>query len=438
MHATWCSAFALIVSCAGMIAASGAQEPPAPWREEALFKRLAAKLDAVPAIDNHTHLRGDVPFDPDLDQFVPLLLRSTNPWLPSVLKERFGVTLTPGDWKQTTSQLDKARDAMIARLTAEGYWRDHLDYTRTDVALVNTNERTRSDGKRFRWVPHAGVFLYPLPALHLMERSPAHKRDIGDLQKDLRRGLEDAGLGAAPADLPSYVKFVDTTLSRWQKEGAVAVKFWEAYVRTLRIADVPASRAAALYVQGQKAPLAREDYIALQDFLWRHILLKAGEMNLPVHIHSSLGVPPFLRTLESDVRNLEDVLADPRFFKTPVVLIHGGGPWFEIAAYLALKPNVWIDISSTAFVYPTPELGNILRTYLTFAPQKVLFGTDAGGSPGVPGGDVHHILLSRATREALYVALAGLIRDGVVSEAKAIEIGQGVLRENARRLYQWK
>lgn len=60
------------------------------------------------------------------------------------------------------------------------------------------------------------------------------------------------------------------------------------------------------------------------------------------------------------------------------------GPWHEIAAYLALKPNVWVDISSMAFVYPTREFARILRTHLTFVPQKVLFGTDAGGSSECP------------------------------------------------------
>jgi predicted TIM-barrel fold metal-dependent hydrolase len=114
------------------------------------------------------------------------------------------------------------------------------------------------------------------------------------------------------------------------------------------------------------------------------------------------------------------------------------GPWHEIAAYLALKPNVWVDISSMAFVYPTREFARILRTHLTFVPQKVLFGTDAGGSPGVPNDDVHHILLSRATRDALYLALAGLVQDGVVTEAQALEMGRGVIRGNARRLYGWK
>ena len=217
------------------------------------------------------------------------------------------------------------------------------------------------------------------------------------------------------------------------------MKFWDAYLRTLRIADVPESQAAALYAKGLTAPLTRDEYLSLQDFLWRHILLEAGEIKLPVHIHSSLGVPPFLRSLESDVRNLEDVLADPRFFATPVVLIHGGGPWHEIAAYLALKPNVWVDISSIGFLYPVPDFAEVLRRYLLFAPQKVLYGTDAASYPSVPGGaDVQHLVLSRATRDALYLALAGLIRDGVIDREQAVAMGKGVLRENARRLYGWK
>ena len=136
------SILAIAIVALGWIAAipSFAQEPPAPWRDDALFKRLAAKLDAVPAIDNHTHLGGRTVFDPDLDRFSPLLLRSTNPWLPSILKSRFGVTFA-GDWKAAIAELDKARDTMIGRLTPSGYWRDHLDYTRTDIALVNTQVR---------------------------------------------------------------------------------------------------------------------------------------------------------------------------------------------------------------------------------------------------------------------------------------------------------
>ena len=175
----------------------------------------------MPAIDNHTHLGGRGSLNPELDQFVPLLLRSTNPWLPSILKSRFGVTFT-GDWKPAVDELGKAREAMMARLTPRGYWRDHLDYTRTDIALVNTHQKSQTDGERLRWVPNASILLYPVPAQHLIKRSPSHKQDIDEAQTELQRILKDAGHATAPADLTSYSKFVDAALSRWKNEGAVA------------------------------------------------------------------------------------------------------------------------------------------------------------------------------------------------------------------------
>ena len=415
-----------------------AQEPVTPWRNDPVFQRLARELDKVPAIDMHTHLLARGEFNPAARR-VPLFNRSSHPWLHSIIQKRFGVTVQSDDWPATIKAIAAQRAAMVKRLGEPGYWEDHLDYVTTEIAFVNQYNREGIDNKRLRWVPHATPLLYPLAADRLMERSPSHKADITKAQNHLHTFLKETELSGAPADLTAYVRFVDTTLRRWQKQGAVGIKFWDAYLRTLRIADVPESEAIALYAKGHTKPLSREEYLALQDYLWRHILLEAGKINLPVHIHSSLGVPPFLRTLESDVRNLEDVLADPKFFQTPIVLIHGGAPWYEIAAYLGLKPNVWIDISSLGFVRPVPDFAQILRTYFIFAPDKVLYGTDSSAYPTFPGGaDVHHLVVSRATRDALYMALGSLVRDGVITEQRAIEMGRGVLRENARRLQGWK
>jgi uncharacterized protein len=416
-----------------------AQEPITPWRDDPIFQRLAAVLDKVSAIDMHTHLLKEGTFDLSLSSMSPILVRRSHPWLPDAIQRRFGVTARPDDWPTTVNAIAAERTAMMKRLGEQGYWHNHLDYTTTEIALVNQYSRRGIDDKRLRWVPHATVLLYPLPAEHLMERSPSHKADISEAQENLRTVLKETDLNGPPDNLQEYVRFVDTTLRRWQMQGAVGIKFWDAYLRTLRIADISESQARILYAKGRTKPLNRDEYLSLQDYIWRHILLESGKINLPVHIHSSLGVPPFLRTLESDIRNLEDVLADPKFFQTPIVLIHGGAPWYEIAAYLGLKPNVWIDTSAIVFLRTVPDVAEIFRTYLVFAPEKVLYGTDASAYPTVPGGaDVQHLVASRAARDALYLALSRLVRDGVVDEAKAIEMGRGVLRENARRLHGWK
>jgi predicted TIM-barrel fold metal-dependent hydrolase len=428
-----------MVCCCLFATGADAQSRRDPWRKDPFFQRLAATLDRVPAIDTHTHLLQRGAFDPKRANAGPLMLRASQPWFVAAVRGRFNVSIQPDRLTEADAAIVAARTRMIERLGMHGYWMDHLDYTLTDIALVNQSARDGTDGKRLRWVPYASTLLYPLPAGHLMERSPAHREDIAEIQKELNGLLKDAGLREPSGDLAGYLRFVDAMLRRWQGEGAVAVKFTDAYLRTLRIADVDQERAATLYAKGRGTPLPRDEYLTVQDYLWRHILLEAGTLKLPVHIHSSLGVPPFLRTLESDVRNLEDVLADSRFFGTAVVLIHGGGPWYDIASYFALKPNVWVDISAMAFVFPVPEVAGVLRSMLVRAPERVLYGTDAASYPSVPGGaDAQHLMLSRTTRDALYVALSGLVRDGVIDEPRALELGRGVLRDNARRLYGWQ
>ena len=67
---------------------------------------------------------------------------------------------------------------------------------------------------------------------------------------------------------------------------------------------------------------------------------------------------------------------------------------------------------------------------------EVLFATDVYGTPNLPvGADLLHAALGPLAREALYVALAGLVRDGVIDTETAVKMGQDVLRGNAMRLY---
>ena len=51
---------------------------------------------------------------------------------------------------------------MIKRLGEHGYWMDHLDYSRTEIALVNSNRRSVIDDKRLRWVPQASTLVIPV------------------------------------------------------------------------------------------------------------------------------------------------------------------------------------------------------------------------------------------------------------------------------------
>ena len=206
------------------------------------------------------------------------------------------------------------------------------------------------------------------------------------------------GLDAVPADLTAYVAFVERrALVRLAGRGRRQVLG--------RVPAHPRLRRRLGGAGGDPAAGADRDthreVPALQDYLVRRIFSAAGQRKLPVHIHSSMGVPPFLRTMEADVRNLEPVLTDVRYFDTQFVLIHGGNPLVEYGAYLSLKSHVWYDMSAMTFLYPVPDLAGVLRKVLIYAPEKLLFSTDAAAYPGIPvGAEVQHVALCRSSREA--------------------------------------
>lgn len=424
----------------GALLVALAPAAPAAETAAAIEARISAALDPVPAIDNHTHLL--VPgttFNPSYETLVPVMLRSTRPETVAVLKSRFGVEWDPRQGVALEAEARKVRAGMIARAGSEAkYWEEHLAFIGTQIALVNQERSTGTNGRTLLWVPYGTTLATPFPNDALSARHPGVAAQVRNAVERNRELWREMGIEEAPVTLNGYLPLVDRVLARYKEQGAVALKFTDAYLRTLHIADVPRTRAEAMYGKARSRSATRDDYLALQDYLYRHMFKRCGELGLPVHIHSSHGAGPFLRLQDSDVRNLEDVVSDPTLFGTQFVLIHGGAPWHEAAAYMAAaKAHVWIDLSAMPFLYPVPELAVVVRKYLSFAPERTLFGTDPMSAPMVPvGPEVAHIVLSRALRQALYKALAAMVAEGMFDEARALEMGRGVLRDNARRLYR--
>ena len=68
-------------------------------------------------------------------------------------------------------------------------------------------------------------------------------------------------------------------------------------------------------------------------------------------------------------------------------------------------------------------------------PEKVLFGTDAYPYSDELGWEESAWIAAKRGREALAIALTGMLRDGEISKDRAFELARMVLRENARNLY---
>ncbi len=400
----------------------------------AIESRLRGELDAVLALDNHTHLLQRGPgFHPAADSSVPLALRSETPDFWRAVTARFGIEDT-GDHTAVNEKASAAREAEIKK-DAAAYWKRHLEVAKLEFALVNQREPVAKEFAGLRWVAEGSALLYPGNTDGFGERDPLAKAFAAEQARTLQQQLKDGAQGKKPETLAGYLAFMRDTLKRWKADGAVAIKISDAYARSLAFGDTAIAETEAARLYGKTAP-NREEILRLQNFLARHMFVVAGELGIAVHFHTGLGRPPFMRLGDASVLRLDSLLTDSSLFKTRFVLLHAGNPEVDEAAYLAIKPHVWVDISAIAMLVPARELRAALRTLVINAPNSLLFGTDAIPSPTVPVGvDIHHIATARKLRAALYRVLAELVHEGVTSYPAAVAIGRDVLRENARRLY---
>ena len=155
-------------------------------------------------------------------------------------------------------------------------------------------------------------------------------------------------------------------------------------------------------------------------------------------IHTGGGCGHFFNLNGANPLRLESVLNDPALRKTTFVLVHGGYPFVKETEFLLEKPNVYADFSAQTFLLTPQALSRVLRDWLEYEPEKVLFATDA--SPATPevGWEESAWMTNKTAREALALALAGMVTDGDITRERASELARMVLRENAGRLYGLK
>jgi predicted TIM-barrel fold metal-dependent hydrolase len=148
------------------------------------------------------------------------------------------------------------------------------------------------------------------------------------------------------------------------------------------------------------------------------------------------GAGSYYRPSGSNPLLLESVFNDPELRKTNFVLVHGGFPFTRQTISMFGKPNVYADFSAqTFFLYPR-ALSEVLRSWLETYPDRVLFGTDAFSfGPLIDWPEVAW-LSNRTARQALALALTGMMNDGEISRERAMELARMVLRDNAIKLYK--
>jgi predicted TIM-barrel fold metal-dependent hydrolase len=185
----------------------------------------------------------------------------------------------------------------------------------------------------------------------------------------------------------------------------------------------------------EKAYAGHGDYKALQDYLFHYLALACGRLGMAVHIHVCASAGGYFDITGTRPGALMPVLMDPALRKTNFVLLHGGWPYVdEITAMLAI-PNLYLDFSEQTMNQYPREVSKAIRKWLEYEPEKVLFATDAYPFSKDLGWEEAAWIANKTGREALGIALTGMVTDEEISHDRAVELAKMVLRENARKLY---
>jgi hypothetical protein len=412
--------------------------------------QLAAYIDSIRAIDNHAHVVApDLERDTAYDALRCEILGTGTALAPG--NTRFGPDLQAA-WKalydfdgesdsaETLKQWQSRQKAVRDKLGA-GYFDWVVQQGGMDIVLANRVSMAPQLGSsRFRWVPYDDALLFPLDNRAQKAESPDRKILYEAEEQHLKNYMAALGVSRPPSTLDQYLaQVVGLTLESQKKNGAVAIKFEVAYLRSLDFQPVSRDAAAAIYARHASGGTASaSDYKRLQDFLFRDIVARAGQLGLVVHIHTGLGCGEYFDTGGSDPFLLEPLLNDVSLRGTRFVLLHGGSPFDRHNVSIIMKPNAWVDTSVIELLFSSAELAQILRPWLEMMPEHVVFGTDASPfGPGM-GWEETTWIGSRKARRALGIVLTAMVREDVVTQERARAIADRVLRQNAMELYGWK
>lgn len=444
-----CVAAACLLPCAGLLRAT-AQVPKGIASQVAVDPELARYIAGIKAIDNHAHTVlpppndatdrefDALPVDSMEPQTDPLALREDASQLPAAWQALWGFKAQAPLDAEGLKRLQAARAAVKTR---EGTNYDRWVLDRVGIGTEVSNRVAMGPGlerPRFAWVPYDDTLMFPLDNSALAASTPDKAQFFPLEARVMQRYQQAAGLQARPATLELYLqKLLLPTLRAQKAAGAIAIKFEVAYLRDFDFRRVQQGDAASVYAKfaGGGVPDVAS-YKLLQDFLFRTLCLEAGRLGMAVHIHTGEGAGSYFNLAGIDPMLLEPLFNDPELRKTTqFVMLHGSWPYVHEAGALLQKPNVYLDLSQQVVLFSPRLLSTWLREWLELYPDKVLFGTDAYPYSPAMGWEELLWIANRNAREAMGIALTGMLRDGVVDRPRAKAIADMVLRGNAARLY---
>jgi uncharacterized protein len=435
-----CASVGLFIAT-GWAQSAAAQATPYPSGDvKKTYDRLLVEIDKIPMYDDHAHPGFADDSDVDAmaappDESPTFRLRDDNPEFVAAAKSLFGYPYDDFKPEHAKWLADKKNAAQQAVGTA--YFDGILDKLNVQICLANRAMMAPYlDPKRFHWVFFGDSFFYPFDNTQQTASSPDMRVYVPLQEKMLARWKKQEGVDGLPANLAGYEEFVRRTMADNQKHGGVAIKFEAAYFRTLYFTDPPRSQAEAIYSHYRAGGVPNADeYRIFQDYIFRVIADQSGNLHLPMHFHTAVGIGDYFSLRQGNVLNLENVVRDVRYKNVTFVLIHGGWPYEREAALLTAVKNVYLDTSfQSEMLYPS-QFKDVLKMLLTIYPDKMMYGSDAFPFNEALGAEESMWLAARTSRTALAAALAELVQEGAITEPKALEMARDYLHDTAARMY---
>ncbi|MBS7526958.1 amidohydrolase family protein [Fusibacter paucivorans] len=410
-----------------------------------MYFELRRITDTIPIVDDHAHvgitqavseLGAQIkPLLPASDVYLPPAQSSFGfPYLEALHEEAYVnyYGFVPEDLNQASQYKKLAAAYDAKRRDLKQTFNDFMKMGNVEHVISNLflPEALKNENN-ISLIPMIDPLMYPFGDYFITDRPMAkpYVLSFGHILSEMKRAY-------GVCDEPSYMEYmalVDRVLDDYKSKGYKGYKIISAYVRSLHF-EKPLESGEILYEAARGGDA--DSYRAFQDFIVWKVMEKSAQNGMPVQLHTAL-IDGHIDV--TDPMNLSDFLKDETTYNAKIVLLHAGYPMFDNAKMMAMasKPltvnNVYIDISGRVMFANHPAIiAKMLRNFLEVPAlwKKILYGSDT------LLGERFLFTCAKTGRKAVYLALAGMIDEGIISESMAVQIAKDILRNNAIRLYQ--
>jgi len=170
---------------------------------------------------------------------------------------------------------------------------------------------------------------------------------------------------------------------------------------------------------------------AFWDYLFARTADLCAELDIPLQVHASVLGGSTIAMDQVRPSLLQPFLRERKATGLKLVLVHGGFPWVEEAAMLAISfPRVWLDMSLWTPFLPASAAAKLLDILRVAPPSKVLYASDGAIVPEL------HWFSALTGREAVGRVLDVLRREGSMTPRQAVEAATMILCGNSKSLYR--